>query len=351
MILDVAVLGYGGPWRRILQRVGLTNPASHITARERVWLANGSPEGKKVAVVLGTSRGMAGFSEPLIERETVGWDVVKLARPGHLAFQTRSLIEELVDAKPDVVVLPISEFDTHRPVRIEPVSGRATANMGAIVDLVRAGGPEFAWTNRSTLLRLLAASSFRTYRFRELLGLAGVHDLRRFPREGYDERAKGVGLLTGPDSIAFWDGEELPVSEERLEAIAREFQGPLAPTVRTLQIPMVREITAGTHAPIQSHLIRRGVERLQEAGIEVVIVETPLHPATRELYDSGLRAEFLELANGLDEMPGVTFLSLDEVGPFGAEDFGDVLHLGRSGQERISRAILPNLAADDGRTE
>lgn len=355
VLFDAMLLGPMGPWPEILQRVGITNPASHFTARERVWLSSGSPAGKKAVIVLGTSRGMAGFSEPTMERENADLDVVKLARPGHLPFQMRSLIEELVVAKPNVVVLPISEFDTHRPIRIEPVAGRGTANFGAIVELLNAAGPGFVWSNRTTILRLFLASRLNGYRFRELLGLAGLSDLRRFERRGSSgpgARPMTLGgapdVAAGQEPIAFWDGAVAPISEERLDTIAQQFDGPLGATVGTLQIPMIREITAGTHVPIQDQLIRSGVERLRDAGIEVVIVETPLHPVAAELYDTGLRSGFLELARELDAIPGVGFVSLDETGPFGDSDFGDLLHLNAAGQARLSEALLSRPSVSGG---
>ena len=352
LILDALLLGGSGPWGMILSHVPITNPSSHITARERAWLAEGSPPGQKVAVVLGTSRGMAGFSEPFLEEQVPNLDVVKLARPGHLPFQTRSLIEDLVDAKPDVVVFPLSEFNTHRPIRIEPVAGRGTANVRAIVNLLTAAGPGFAWENRTTVLRLFGAATLNGYRFREVLGLAGLYRLRRFTRQDFGRRDEG-GLephavrpfQAGREPIAFWEEAMAPMPEEQLQEISRQFGGPLGPTVRTHQTPMVREITAGSHGPIQYALVRQGVDRLLEAGIEVVIVETPLHSVSAELYDVGLRTEFLELARELSDKPGVTFVSLDESGPFVDEDFGDILHLGDLGQDKLSRAVLPALRA------
>ena len=114
--------------------------------------------------------------------------------------------------------------------------------------------------------------------------------------------------------------------------------------MRSLQIPMVREITPGAHVAILDQLVRRSVERLVEAGIEVVIVETPLHPVSAELYDVGLRASFLALARELDAMAGVTFLSLEDTGPFLPEDFGDLLHLGATGQAKLSGALLATVS-------
>jgi hypothetical protein len=96
-------------------------------------------------------------------------------------------------------------------------------------------------------------------------------------------------------------------------------------------------------------LIRRSVERLEGSGIEVVLVEAPLHPSTADLYDTALRQDFLAFAESLVCELGATFVPLEAMAPFHAEDFADLNHFSirgsRDGARKLSEGMVAGLRA------
>jgi hypothetical protein len=251
-------------------------------------------------------------------------------------FVTLSLVDESIDAGADVVVLLLSQFDTHRPLRIEPIPGKSSASLVAIGDLVEAAGPRFAWRIRETLYRIVAASVLNSYRFRDLLGRTGLNETREFALEDRLS-SRGFALMRGPAALGQPRKQALSPAER--EQLLQKLSPELRKRARR-QFAWFSETRRGEHARVQMALVRRTVERLRGAGVEVFIVECPLHPLAAEIEEPGSREEFSALATALAAETGAHFLPLEAMPPYLSTDFNDLLHLGPTGADRLTNAVV-----------
>ncbi len=157
LALDQRILGPDGPWQLL---VG-ADPESAAPARLALRELRAANPGRPRVAVVGTSMVIDGFDEVLAAQSLPGATLAKLGHPRFEPFVLLQLAPELVAARADAVVLILSEFDTHRPLRLEPVPGSSGASLSAVVDLVRLAGPAFAVEQRTTLYRLVASSLLR----------------------------------------------------------------------------------------------------------------------------------------------------------------------------------------------
>ncbi len=263
-----AVLDSSAVWQGLETRVERGRRAGFVVRLEsRLARLSHATEARLRVVVLGNSRAMAAI-DPEGLRDA---HVSVIARPGLEAFQQRSLAERVARGRPDAVIVAWSEFDTHRPVRLEPVVGRAVASASALLDLLGETDARFVWRNRDTLLRASLASLSNGYRYREVLGEAFGFAWRRFPTSSL-LRVPPPPPLAGRARIAFWDAEP-PAVPESVRREARDLYYPPAATLTALrQIDMVSEIRRGRHVEVQTALLRRTVEKLHDAGIVVIVV-------------------------------------------------------------------------------
>jgi hypothetical protein len=341
-ILEI-FLNTGVVWSTLASRISIFEPEAHKIAHEQ-FLKHGPglPEGVETLVVPGTSRAMAGVRSELISAELPEIRIVRLARPGMEPFQLLSSVLDIAPLQPDVVVLPVSEFDLFRPLRVEPVSDRGAGGWKALSILIASMTPAQVWQGSESLLRLGAASTLDAYRFRGLhrrvwSGELSSFDLSRFSNPADQSRKMGFeNVMIGPDTR---DSVDPALIAEIVELFP---DGLLAATIEPLQVPMIRDVAAGEHARIHAALLRASVEALVEAGIEVILVEAPLHPAASLLYDRGLAKDFRELAEELARDPRVSFVR--PAVPFEGDDFGDLLHLSREGGAKLTGAFLPELS-------
>ena len=302
-----------------------------------------------LVAVLGSSRAQAGlFATPLV-RMVPGIEVLGLSHAGNHPYELRALVEELVEREPDVAVLLVSEFDTHRPMRL--MIQTAPGSLRALREVCEQVGWGFVFEHRTTFLQVALASVFDAYRYRELYAAAGVTEWRVF--RAPDARPTGSVsdipfLLEGEDRLPM----RIPQEMKRLEAV---YPG-LAPRARMAGLKQVRSITRGPHAAVQSELLRSTVTRLREEGCLVLLVEGPLAPVTDGYYDATIRDEFLALARDIASDPGVLFLPLEELGEFPQELFKDLTHLKPEGARQLSTVVGHWVrrmieARDEGRLE
>lgn len=288
-------------------------------------------------VVLGNSRAMAALDPEGLENV----DVTFVARPGMEPFHQRSLADGVVRGAPDAVILTWSAFDTHRPVRLEPVVGRAVASAPALWDLIGETDAAFLWQNRDSLRRAVLASVSNAYRYRDVLGEAFGFRWRRFATSPA-LTSPAPPPIAGRARIAFGEADGPRVLPGVRRDIRKLF--PLAGDfVAVDQTDMVSEIERGRHVEVQTALLRSAVETIRRAGIPVIVVETPLHPVSRRLYDVALEEDFAVFARDLAVDPGVRFVPRSEMPAFRDADFIDLMHVSESGRQKLTRAVEPAL--------
>ena len=296
------------------------------------------PEGSAAprVILVGSSRLNRGFhSGSGLEDPLAGIEIAKLAHPQLFPFEMRGATSAIVASKPDVVVLALSELETHSRIKLVP--GSSFGDVAAIRDLVREAGLGFAIEHRVMLYRIALGQILNTYHYRGVMRELGFGRFRSFPHEGR--------LKSGPEterSATFLAAEKIGFTTPELKRIVAELDSRFpgrGSIVRKAQFGIVRSITRGEHAEINLALLRRTIEALREEGIAVVIVEPPIHPGAGVLYDTSIRGDFLDFARGLAREEGVRFVPL-EAGPgYVEEDFGDLTHLEKSGVIKFTGVI------------
>ena len=335
---DAAVLGPRGIWAFLAAR----DPEQRALARLELQQVRAAPPGEPRAFVVGTSRVQEGFDADVARRELPGNAIGKLGLPRFEPFVIRQLADDLLAARADAVVILLSEFDTHRPLRLEPVPDPGTASLGALVDLLRATPPAFWIEQRTALYRLLACSALDAYRYRPILRTAGLGRLREFH---FDQRF-GASERGDPfRPIALWGGVRHEVPENARRSTFDLFPPRIGSFMGRMQAGTVGETTRGPHVAVQETLIRRTLERLTGAGVRVAIVEGPLHPAAADLYEPELRGEFLAFMRSLEQAYGMRFLPLETFEAYAESDFQDLVHVGAEGAPKLTRSLIAGLRA------
>jgi hypothetical protein len=340
LVIDRAGLGFEGPWAQL----AIDDPNSAAATRLELKRLRAQPPGRPRVIVVGTSQVIDGFDQTLAEKLLPGVYFAKLGFPRFEPFAIRALAGDLIASGATAVCLIASEQDTHRPLRLEPVPGSSAASLAAVWDLLDVTHWRFALENRMSLYRLVATSGLWLYRYRPDLHLAGLEDLPRFQldeRLGNGARKKGDPFRP----VALWGADRHFVPPEARRATMDLFPPLMDQWDARIQAGAMREITAGAHVAVQMHLYRRALEVLREAGLEVVLVEGVLHPAARDLYDTGLRQEFAAFARGLEADLGVRFIPLEQMPRFAESDFYDLIHTTRRGAAKITHAMLRGLRA------
>ena len=340
LAVDRGVLGVNGPW----EKLSSGRPTGAAVSRLALQEIRSAPSSEPRVFVVGTSRAFDGFDAELAERELPGFAFAELAHPRFEPFVVRALVDDMIDAGATVAVLLVSELDTHRPLRLEPVPGSMAASSDALLDLLRATDLDFALRNRRSLFRLAASSLLQSYRYREILGEAGLLEARRFE---FDDRL-GAAKPADRDPfrpVALWGASRKAPPPPARRTTVDLFPPEIDAWRATMQAGTIAEVTRGPHADVQQFLLRRAVERLRAAGVAVLIVETPMHPATRDLYDPSIRDDFAAFAAALAERDGVTFLPIEAMPHFAESDFYDLVHVSWHGSGKLTRAVLDALRA------
>lgn len=333
---DSMVFSSPALWRNIEIPQNLYNLLEDAVVNDRRELLDAEPAS---VFLIGSSRLEHGFAPEQIP--SLGLSrarLVKLAHPQFFPFEMRAAAETVAAHKPKVVVLALAELETHASLELQ--SRGSFENMDAAWELVSNMGFDYTIEHRTELMRIALAGWFDSYHFRGVLNQAGLAAFRRFPgREGLKSNNK-----FGPaaDAPSFEDDQALVELVTELEA---EFPGPVS-IARRPQFRSLRSISTGDHAQANLALVRRTIEILTEVGTRVVIVEPPLYPRARALYDERAREEFLQFAQqaATDELVSFVPLSSDEA--FGSLDFKDLTHLNRAGGRRFARSVTHAIAAE-----
>jgi len=347
LLADALLLGDRAPWAWFVERIPTTRSSDAGVARGRKALAElaGVAQGRVRVAVVGSSRVVAGFRPEVATRRLPTVSFAKLAHPGVDPFVIRGLVEELREVEVDTVVLVLSELDTHRPVRLEPIPGPGSVAVGlaALPDLLSETGAGFAMRNRDSILRLVASAAINGYRYRGVLEGAGLFAPLTFAgHEGVAEARKNLGALP---RIALGETQPHRVDSEgvlRVEAVLGKIPPMMRPAAM-IEVDIVREVGSGPHVAVQMALLERSIARLRDAGVAVVLIEGPLNPVASVLYDVGLRREFRAFAIRQAEVAGVWFTPLEQLTPFDEKDFLDLLHTTPRGAAKLTRGIVKAL--------
>ena len=334
LAIERLVFGVTGTWAALSAR----DPYGVATAQLAMHEIRRVPLGKPRVLAVGPSRMFEGFSYQIASRRLPGVAFAKLAHPRFGPFVIRALVNDLLALQPHAVVFLWSEIDTNRPLRLEPVPGSSAASLAAVWDLLRWTDPRFAVANRTTFYRLVATSALEGYRYRTALGDAGLRDTRSFTLDARLKPPRAFPRIFG--EIVLQGTEPAPVSRAERKRIIESFGPEADRRFVDLSIDFAAEITEGEHAELKRAFITRTVELLRTAGVEVIVVEGPLHPRAAELYDVRLREDFLAFMHRLTREHGVRFTPLEELPLFEAKDFEDLLHVGPSGTLKLTSAIL-----------
>jgi len=343
LVADRAVLGLSGPWGWIHARVGPNGSVYQGVAYDRKVFADlAADESDDPRVfIMGTSRARRGHRMMQSVAALPDVRIARVAHPMMDLFTIRTLTREVIDAGADGVVLMISEFDTHRPLRLDPLPTRSGAAPSALLEIVSDVGLSFGWENRVSLYRLATSRMLNGYRFRESLARGGLDRLRRFE---LDDRLQGsrMARMQGRAATALGSAVRGPLDVTTQVQLHVQVQPELHKHLN--QAPWIAETQRGEHARVQMGVLRRTVEELLIAGVWVVIIEAPLHPAAKILKDPGARAEFVELVRDLDDYEGVRFIGLSEMPPFENQDFRDLLHVDMAGGRRLTAVMVKAVA-------
>ncbi|MFT7462933.1 MAG: hypothetical protein ACI9EF_001275 [Pseudohongiellaceae bacterium] len=345
-----------GFWQRIEELVNSQVSLNSGVVRDRIALdaISHSDEERLQACVMGTSRARRGLLPYWITpRVQDRFDMFYIAHAGMQPFEIRSMVAELIESGVDVVVLSLSEFDTHRPLKITAATG--AGSFAALFDFWRFTGLAAVRRSRLDVLRLCTSALLQSYRFRQVERSAGLSELLGFRRPGSGAGPSGIGLgyAIGADGLPGMPEQEGPGGYTvygmawslfyRLADELSERFPDLSLNARRAELRQVVSIAKGVHAGVQMAFLRETADRLNEAGIDVLILELPIYPGVAGYYDTSTREEFLSFARELAQAELVHFVPLNDADPIPDELFVDLTHVTNKGSQRLSNTLVEGL--------
>ena len=350
LIMDRALLGPSGPWERIDALITDCGAPCRVirnktfAERQLADLRGADPERWRVAIV-GSSRVGAGFIPQALPKSDPALATLHLAKAPIAASEPYTMLGLAfrVDSEQvDEVVLYLSEFDTHRPLYLVPAVGYGS--LAAWFELLRVGGPYFAWRYSEDLVRLGLSAALNTYRHRDVLqAIAWANALTpRIVRD--DDRDDLIVSGEFKNALAMRVPDERMLGPDAFQTASDEIRTLFPGPIPTGPFNQIRTIVGGEHVAIQKALVRATVDALVAKEIRVLIVEAPIHPAGDRLFDVAHRDDFRSFAQRLANLDRVEFLSLDAMPAFTMNEFGDLTHLNKTGGARLTRTIVDHLA-------
>ncbi len=388
LAFDRLALSPQGPWEWIGARLG-GEPLETGVVADRLELRRAeSFDGRPLVVIAGSSRVQAGVEPGLLAAgELPEANFLRLAHPGITPLILRTMTDTILAREPALVVLLVSEFDTHHPLLLVPKA--SFGGLGAVVDLVRATGPAFAFERRTDVLRFTLAGLLASYRYRSVLDAAfgerwtdfSAYDPRyvaaiqptwfggnpQFDREWQsalmrlapaERDAFFEGLeaarvadeafgseAPGPYDRPDWSRAEAPfLIDEDFERAMVALDGELGSRMPYTIYAHLRDLALADYARVQKALVARTVETLVAGGTRVLLVDGPVHPGAAAFFDPAVRADFLAFARELARDAQVELLESEELETFAKWQFKDLSHLNRSGARQLTGAILGRVA-------
>jgi hypothetical protein len=344
-VADRTLFAHAGLWRWLEERLELV-PRRLVRvelgiAGDRLALARldaAAPEVERV-LVMGNSRAHDGFQfEDVPARFALGEFTHAPISP----LELRLFAREAAAHRADLLIVMLSEFDTHHPVRVVPRAGFADLRATTALAFAALAGrspwsPRFLLDKRVGLERLALAAVFDAYRYRDALDRAWLD-----AQLGFDADAGRLPLLVKHE---LEEADEAPGEIPDLEAARALFGPAFEGRFPDSYIPLLRGIRSGPYIAANEGLVEDAVAILRAAGCEVLIVEGPLHPASYQLYDhAATRAEFLAFARRMEREHRVHLLLLEDSGPYPEGDFADPLHLSKRRGQQLGALTLQHAA-------
>ena len=338
VVVDGGLLGPSGPWTWLRTQLPDVDPLERGLIDDRLALqrAAGLDSGFPRVTLVGTSRTNAAFQPELIDAAlTPPIDFLEMTHTRVFPHELRSMIDDVIAAKPDVVLTVLSELEFFTPLKIVPLA--TGGSLSGLIELAMATGPTFVLENRQAFYRMLTVVFSDAYRYRGVLAKTIFDPWRRFPMAQGQASAQAQ---TWPDLMS--DGEPMPLDpalEARIADGLREFYGSKDHIV-DMQVKQLRSMRNGRHAQIKMDMMDRCIELLLAEGIEVVIVEGSIHPESLALFDAAEgRKVFTAWAERAAALPGVHFLPHEQFGEFEPLDFRDLTHLNKRGASKFTLAV------------
>lgn len=95
---------------------------------------------------------------------------------------------------------------------------------------------------------------------------------------------------------------------------------------------------------LQTEFLSRYLDEIGKAGVPILLLEGPAHPATPAAKAMAARRTLQEMAASR----GLTFISNERYGFLSASDFSGRVHLNERGREKFTRHLIATLAAWPG---
>ena len=212
---------------------------------------------------MGNSRAKVGLLfEDLDDRKLEGLVVAKCTHTPVSPWIMRSAVERCLDQGPDLVVLLLSELDTHRTPGL--VASATFGDVSTVATLARGMGLSEAWRRREGLERIALASLLHSYRYRSVLGHAWLDDLRHFPANSRALTPDAPERFPAARPRYNEPSEKLPDLPDIEEIHARIERA--VGTARPHTLRFVHNIHLGNDARIQELLLGGGGDRMARGG-------------------------------------------------------------------------------------
>lgn len=97
------------------------------------------------------------------------------------------------------------------------------------------------------------------------------------------------------------------------------------------------------HTLLARELFEDFLARMEDAGVEVIVVPGPVHPLYTALYDPAINEDFDAYFRRLSRRHRLVYLSYDEQPHFFMDEFMDFTHLDDRGREKFNRFLISRL--------
>lgn len=314
-------------------------------------MRDAAPEMRRL-IILGNSRARVGLNLRNLRDDDILQ--AKIAHAGVSPYVMRTFAKEGAALSPDLVVLMLSELDTHRPVELVP--GACFRSAPALGQLLTSE-PSLSWEQRHEVEQVAVGTFLNSYRYGDILDRAYLNDFldiriqEEEPASKRQDQRRGrviprKRLVVEAENARFRirrisEPDVPPPPIENIEEIRAEFAKSFKrKKIQNSTLNIGYAIAFGPHVETQRGLIEKTIEILTDAGSKVLIVEGPLNPLTYMLYDEeATRSDFLAFVEEMKVEYGVHFQSIDETGPYVPKDFSDLLHLKGTSARKLSAEV------------